>query len=89
MLGLRLDDDTEAKLARAARRQGRTKSDLVRDVLRTYLRQAEDDAALVDEVRRIAAITSESDLGELDAAVDDLEALIDAEEASFLASRAA
>ena len=89
MRGLRLDGDTEAQLTRLARRQGRTKSDLVRDALSTYLRQAEDDAALIAEVRRIAAVTSDRDLDELDAEVDDLEALIAAEEASVPASRSA
>ena len=89
MLGLRLDGDTEAKLTRLARREGRTKSDIVRDALRSYLLHAEDDEALIAEVRRIAAITSGGDLDELDAAADDLEALIEAEEASAVASRAA
>ncbi|WP_375404213.1 ribbon-helix-helix protein, CopG family [uncultured Sphingomonas sp.] len=89
MLGLRLDGDTEAKLARLARREGRTKSDLVRDALKSYLRHAEDDEALIAEVRRIAARTPDSELNELDFAADDLEALIDAEEAGAVASRAA
>ncbi|WP_375428989.1 ribbon-helix-helix protein, CopG family [uncultured Sphingomonas sp.] len=84
-----MDNDTEAKLARLARREGRTKSDLVRDALRSYLRHADDDEALIAEVRRIAALTSESDLDELDASVDDLEELINAEEACAVTSRAA
>ena len=64
MLGLRLDGDTEAKLARLARREGRTKSDLVRDALKAYLRQADDDAALIAEVRihSVSALLSMEEL---------------------------
>lgn len=37
MLGLRLDPTLERNLAALARRQGRTKSDVVREAIRRYL----------------------------------------------------
>lgn len=89
MLGLRLDRATDEKLARVARREGRTKSDVARSALRDYLSRAEDDAALIAEVKRIAALTPEEDLAYLDELQDDLEQLLADEERSVSARRAA
>ena len=50
MLGVRLDDDLEARLTSVARTQGRSKSDLARDVIRRYVDL--HDAALRAEAKR-------------------------------------
>ena len=89
MLGLRLDAGMEAGLARIARLEGRTKSAVVRDALKSYLARLEDDAALVEQVRQIAALTPECELIRLDDAQDDLEDLLAAEEASAASAGAA
>ena len=88
MLGLRLDTDTEAGLARVARRERRTKSDIARDAIRAYLARVEDDEALIAEVRAIAALMTEDELRELDASQDDLEAMLQDEEAALAATKA-
>lgn len=80
MLGIRLDAETEAGLARIARRTGRTKSDIARDAIRSYLAETEHDEALDRELAMIAAAASEADLGFLDHLGDDLAGLIDQEE---------
>lgn len=79
MLGIRLDDETERGLARAARRTGRTKSDIARDAIREFLGRVEMDAELERELALIAA-TSDHDLDAVDALADDMLRLIDAEE---------
>lgn len=89
MLGLRLDVATEERLARVARRQGRTKSDLAREALSDFLNRAEDDADLIAELKRITAATSERDLAVLDDLIDDLHELLEEEEANIAASRTA
>ena len=89
MLGLRLDPDLEAGVARVARREGRTKSDVVRSALREFLGRTEADELLLSEVRTIAALTAPDELSQLDALNDDMEDLIAAEEARLAADRAA
>ena len=89
MLGLRLDAETEAGLSRIARREGRTKSDIARDALRQYLSRVEDDAALIAQVKAIAALTTEDDLLRLDESQADLEELMDEEEAVLRVGKAA
>lgn len=89
MLGLRLDREMDAQLARVARREGRTKSDVARGALRDYLTRADDDAALIAEVKRIAALTSDEDLAYLDGLQDDLEDLVTTEEQAMIRGRRA
>jgi RHH-type rel operon transcriptional repressor/antitoxin RelB len=89
MLGLRLDAETEAGLARAARRERRSKSEIARDALRAYLRRTDQDAELIAAVKRISALTGEEDLRWLDENQADLESLLNEEEAAFRTGRAA
>lgn len=89
MLGLRLDAATESGLARVARRAGRTKSDVVREAIRDFLKRADDDADLIAQVRAVAALTREQDLDFLDSLQDDVEELLQEQEARVAAGRAA
>lgn len=89
MLGIRLDERTEAGLARMAKLTGRTRSDLAREAIVDYLRVAEGDDALDRELEAIAAATSEADLATLDAVNDDLIACIEQEERSATQSHSA
>jgi RHH-type transcriptional regulator, rel operon repressor / antitoxin RelB len=50
MLGVRLDDELERRLTTVARSQGRSKSDIARDVIRRYVDQ--HDAAYLAEAKR-------------------------------------
>jgi RHH-type rel operon transcriptional repressor/antitoxin RelB len=50
MLGVRLDDELERRLISVAREQGRSKSDIVRDIVRRYVDQ--HDQAFLAEARR-------------------------------------
>ena len=50
MLGVRLDDDLERRLAAVARNQGRSKSDIARDAVRRYVEQ--HDQAFLAEAKR-------------------------------------
>lgn len=50
MLGVRLDDELERRLTSVARSQGRSKSDIARDVIRRYVDQ--HDAAFLAEAKR-------------------------------------
>lgn len=50
MLGVRLDEDLERRLASVARTQGRSKSDIARDAVRRYVDQ--HDEAFLAEARR-------------------------------------
>jgi RHH-type transcriptional regulator, rel operon repressor / antitoxin RelB len=50
MLGVRLDDELEARLTAVARSQGRSKSDIARDAVRRYVEL--HDAAFRAEARR-------------------------------------
>jgi len=68
MLGVRLDPETEAGLARLARQTRRSKSDVARDAMREYLDRHSLDAELQREVRLIARKAADNEL------LDDLEA---------------
>ena len=50
MLGVRLDDELEQRLASVARSQGRSKSDIARDAVRRYVEL--HDAAFRAEAKR-------------------------------------
>lgn len=50
MLGVRLDDDLERRLASVARNQGRSKSDIAREAVRRYVEM--HDQAFLAEARR-------------------------------------
>jgi RHH-type rel operon transcriptional repressor/antitoxin RelB len=54
MLGVRLDDDLEQRLTAVARTQGRSKSDIVRDVVRRYV-DLHDEAFLAEAKRQSLA----------------------------------
>ena len=57
MLGVRLDPELDRLLSAAAKRHGRSKSDLVRDAVRRYL---EDPRGLAAEARRQSLLVSTS-----------------------------
>ena len=50
MLGIRLDAETEAGLARMAKQSRRSKSDIAREVLARHVRNHDD--AMISEARR-------------------------------------
>jgi RHH-type rel operon transcriptional repressor/antitoxin RelB len=50
VLGVRLDDDLEKRLASVARTQGRSKSDIAREAVRRYVDR--HDEAYIAEARR-------------------------------------
>ena len=50
MLGVRLDNDLEERLAAVARTQGRSKSDIAREAVRRYVER--HDEAYLAEARR-------------------------------------
>jgi RHH-type rel operon transcriptional repressor/antitoxin RelB len=50
MLGVRLDNDLERRLASVARNQGRSKSDIAREAVRRYVEM--HDQAFLAEARR-------------------------------------
>ena len=54
MLGIRLEQDLDQRLAALAKRQGRTKSDLAREAIRRYLM----DDGLAAEARRQSLLVS-------------------------------
>jgi len=51
-LGLRLDEEDNNNLKRIARLQGRTEQDVLRDSLRMYVRNADEQRAFMDSVER-------------------------------------
>jgi RHH-type rel operon transcriptional repressor/antitoxin RelB len=57
MLGVRLEDELDHKLAAIARQRGLTKSDLVREAIRRYL----DENELASEARRQSLLVSHGD----------------------------
>lgn len=58
MLGVRLDDELEARLTSVARTQGRSKSDIVRDIVRRYV-DLHDEAFLAEAKRQSLAAAAE------------------------------
>jgi len=51
-LGLRLDDNDSANLKRIAQREGRNEQDVIRDSLRMYVRNADEQKEFIDSVER-------------------------------------
>lgn len=78
MLGVRLDDDLEARLTAVARTQGRSKSDIVRDVVRRYVDL--HDAAFRAEAKRQSLAAAAEGWTEEDEAWERLGPLYDIEE---------
>jgi predicted transcriptional regulator len=54
MLGVRLDAEMDRRLTAIARRQRRSKSDVARQALASYLQQEDDRAEFARQVRAIA-----------------------------------
>lgn len=51
-LGLRLDENDNINLRRIAQLEGRTEQDILRDSLRMYVRNADEQKAFIDSVER-------------------------------------
>ena len=51
-LGLRLDENDNSNLRRIAQLEGRTEQDILRDSLRMYVRNADEQRAFIDSVER-------------------------------------
>lgn len=51
-LGLRLDENDNLDLKRIAQREGRTEQDILRDSLRMYVRNADEQKDFIDSVER-------------------------------------
>lgn len=88
MLGIRLDAQTEAGLARVAKLSGRTRSDIAREAICNYLRVAEQDDALDQELKAIGKATREADLAMLDTLNDELCQIIEQDERKYAQDRA-
>jgi len=74
-LGLRLDEGDNVNLRRIARLEGRTEQDILRDSLRMYVRNADEQREFIDSVER-GWYELRSGLGELVAENDDFFASI-------------
>jgi RHH-type rel operon transcriptional repressor/antitoxin RelB len=72
VLGLRLDNSMEQRLARFAKATRRSKSDIARDAMREYLDRHAADDAYVEQVRALATVLDESRLDEIEALTDDV-----------------
>ena len=59
MLGVRLDEELEQRLAAVARTQGRSKSDIAREAVRRYVER--HDEAFLAEARRQSLRAAELD----------------------------
>ena len=51
-LGLRLDEDDDKNLKRIAQLEGRSEQDILRDSLRMYVRNADEERSFIDSVER-------------------------------------
>ena len=51
-LGLRLDESDNVNLRRIAQLEGRTEQDILRDSLRMYVRNADEQREFIDSVER-------------------------------------
>lgn len=51
-LGLRLDESDNVNLKRIAQLEGRTEQDILRDSLRLYVRNADEQREFIDSVER-------------------------------------
>lgn len=69
-LGLRLDEGDNVNLRRIAKLEGRTEQDILRDSLRMYVRNADEQREFVDSVER-GWYELRSGLGELVTETDD------------------
>jgi hypothetical protein len=69
-LGLRLDENDNINLRRIAQLEGRTEQDILRDSLRMYVRNADEQREFIDSVER-GWYELRSGLGELVAENDD------------------
>lgn len=69
-LGLRLDEGDNINLRRIAQLEGRTEQDILRDSLRMYVRNADEQREFIDSVER-GWYELSSGLGELVAENDD------------------
>lgn len=69
-LGLRLDESDTLNLKRIAQQEGRTEQDIIRDSLRMYVRNADEQREFIDSVER-GWYELRSGLGELVAENDD------------------
>ena len=69
-LGLRLDENDNSNLRRIAQLEGRTEQDILRDSLRMYVRNADEQKAFIDSVER-GWYELRSGLGEVVAENDD------------------
>jgi hypothetical protein len=69
-LGLRLDDNDNLNLKRIAQREGRSEQDVIRDSLRMYVRNADEQQEFIDSVER-GWYELRSGLGEVVAENDD------------------
>jgi predicted transcriptional regulator len=69
-LGLRLDENDDMNLKRIAELEGRTEQDILRDSLRMYVRNADEQREFIDSVER-GWYELRSGLGEVVAEDDD------------------
>lgn len=74
-LGLRLDEGDNQNLRRLAQQEGRTEQDILRDSLRMYVRNADEQRAFIDSVER-GWYELRSGIGELVAEEDEFFASI-------------
>jgi uncharacterized protein (DUF1810 family) len=74
-LGLRLDECDNVNLRRIARLEGRTEQDILRDSLRMYVRNADEQREFIDSVER-GWYELRSGLGEIVTEKDDFFASI-------------
>ncbi|HEY0013191.1 MAG TPA: ribbon-helix-helix protein, CopG family [Allosphingosinicella sp.] len=70
MLGVRLDPETEQALEALARRTRRTKSDIAREAVRTYVRRHDD--VYLAEARRQSRLVARLDDPDVQAELDGL-----------------
>lgn len=63
MLGVRLDEELEHRLAAVARTQGRSKSDIAREAVRRYVEQ-HDEAFRAEARRQSLRAAAREDAGE-------------------------
>jgi hypothetical protein len=69
-LGLRLDENDDLNLKRISQREGRTEQDILRDSLRMYVRNADEQKEFIDSVER-GWYELRSGLGEIVSGEDD------------------
>jgi predicted transcriptional regulator len=81
MLGVRLDAEMDRRLTAIARRQRRSKSDVAREALQTFIAREDDQAEFVRQVQAIAEWEAAHPDAEEEAFIDGLVAdLLDDED---------